>query len=267
MGTANRAYKINEVEWPSVTTVLSLLDKGDALLQWAVNQALQYIRENVLTEDFETCLHLAKHNWREAREVAADIGKEIHDLIKLYIRHGRDAIGNYRPEVENGFLAFLEWEKVNGIQWLESEKEVFDPEHGYAGTLDAKCRFTLGPLTNRVYVIDFKSSKGFWDGYAEQLAAYKHADSLTTKIPSDGMGILRLDKETGLPEFKDYSDVYEVKLEFFFQLVKCYYLQKNRKLKGNPFTLSAQKALLGKKTLADLRKEIETRPVGFAQAR
>jgi hypothetical protein len=113
MGTSSRCYKINEVEWPSVTTVLSLLDKGEALLQWAVNQALLYIRENVLTEDFETCMRLAQFNWRETREVAADIGKEIHALIKLYIRHGRDAVGQYRPEVENGFLAFLDWEAEN----------------------------------------------------------------------------------------------------------------------------------------------------------
>jgi hypothetical protein len=255
MASNGRSYKINDIEWPSVTTILGLMDKGEALLQWAVNCALQYIRENVLTEDFETCLNLAKHNWREAREAAADIGKEIHDLIKLYIRHGRDAVGNYRPEVENGFLAFLEWESVNGIEWLESEKEVFDPVHGYAGTLDAKCRFTLGPLAGRVFLIDFKSSKGFWDGYAEQIAAYRHADSLTTSVPCDGMGILRLDKETGLPEFKDYSDQFETKLAFFFILVQAYYAQKNRRLKGNPLILGSR-GMAGKKTLADLKAQV-----------
>lgn len=249
---AGRSYRIDGAEWPSVTTVLGLLDKGDALLQWAANCALAYVREHAVAEDFESVLHLARTNWREARDEAADIGKEIHELIKVYIRHGRDAVGTYRPEVENGFLAFLEWENNNGIIWLEAEKQVFDPVHGFAGTLDAKCRFTKGPFSGRIFVIDFKSSKGIYDGYAEQVSAYRHADSLATSIAADGCGILRLDKETGIPEFKDMSDIYEQKLSFFFKLVDCYYAQKNRRLKGNPLILGA-KAAAEKMTLADLK--------------
>lgn len=249
---AGRSYNINNVEYPSVTTVLGLLDKGEMLLQWGVNCALNYVRQHALTEDWETVLQMAKNNWREARDEAADIGHEIHDLIKLYIRHGRDAVGSYRPEVENGFLAFLQWESDNGIIWIESEKQIFDPIHGFAGTLDAKCRFTKGDLAGRIFVIDFKSSKGIYDGYAEQVAAYRHADSLTTSIPADGCGILRLDKTTGIPEFKDMSDVYEKKLAFFLKLLECYYLQKNRRLAGNPFILGA-KAAADKATLAELK--------------
>lgn len=249
---AGRSYNINNIEWPSVTTVLGLLDKGDMLLQWGVNCALSYVREHALTEDFETVLLMAKSNWREARDEAADIGKEIHELIKVYIRHGRDAVGTYRPEVENGFLAFLEWENHNGVTWLESEKQVFDAEHGFAGTLDAKCRFTLGPLAGRIFVIDFKSSKGIYDGYAEQVAAYRHADSLATAVPADGCGILRLDKVTGVPEFKDMSDGYEQKLAAFLKLLEFYYLQKNRRLAGNPYILGAKKAA-EKATLAELK--------------
>lgn len=251
---ASRSYLINGVEWPSVTTVLGILDKGEALLGWAVKMAVNYIREHAPHEDFEHVLMLAKTNWREAREEAADIGKEIHDLIKTYIRHGRDPNGVYRPEVENGFLAFLEWEQVNKIKWLESEKEVFDPGHGYAGTLDAKCRFGAGPFAGRVFVIDFKSSKAFYDGYGEQVSAYRYADGLTTSIPSNGCGILRLDKETGLPEFKDFSEGYDQKLASFLKLVEFYYLQKNRKLKANPLILSAVRKG-GKRTLADIKAE------------
>jgi hypothetical protein len=259
---ASRSYLINGSEWPSVTTVLSMLDKGEALMQWAVNCAINYIRQNAVDEDWEVVLRLATNNWREAREEAADIGSEIHALIKTYIRHGRDAVGSYRIEVEHGFLAFLEWEKVNQITWLESEKEVFDPAHGYAGTLDAKCLFGAGPFAGRVFVIDFKSSKGFYDGYGEQVSAYRHADSLNAKIAADGCGILRLDKTTGDPEFKDFSDVYDQKLAFFFKLVEAYYLQKNRKLKNNPLTLTGRgvAARGGKKTIADLKAARGAKP-------
>lgn len=228
-----------------------MLDKGDGLLQWAVNSALAYVRAHALTEDWEAVLNLARTNWRETREEAADIGKEIHELIKVYIRHGRDALGSYRPEVENGFLAFLEWEKANGIEWLEAEKEVYDAFNGFAGTLDAKCRFTKGPFAGRVFVIDFKSSKAIYDGYAEQVSAYRHADNLQTAIKSDGCGILRLDKETGVPEFKDMTDVYEAKLAFFLALTRAYYMQKSRRLKNNPMVQSLKAH--GKVTLAELR--------------
>lgn len=239
---ASRSYTINGVEYPSVTTILGMLDKGEALLGWAVRYALQHVREHAydqLTDRgvpyLEGALVAAQNNWREARDTAADIGKEVHSLIHQYIRHGKDAVGAFRPEVENGFLAFLEWEKENQVQWLESEKEVFDPVHGYAGTLDAKGYFQNGLYSGRVFVIDFKSSKGFYDGYAEQLAGYRNADDLTAQRRADGMGILRLDKETGIPEFKDFSDSYESRRAFFFALTHAYYLQKARRLKGNPY--------------------------------
>lgn len=252
-------YIYNGVELVSVTTVLGMLDKSEALLPWAAKQTIDCIRKMVVEDpeaDFESILQYAKGNWREVRDEAADIGSEIHDLIKAYIRHGRDAMGDYRKEVENGFLAFLEWEKLNGVEWLEAEKKVFDLERGCAGTMDTKARFHAGQYKGRVFIIDWKSSKAFYDGMGEQVAKYRHMDSLSTKIPADGCGVLRLDKETGMPEFKDFSDAYEQKLAFFHKLLEAYYLQKDRRLKNNPFTLSAVKAAArGKKSLAEIRAE------------
>jgi|GEM_PF-5374228 len=51
------------------------------------------------------------------------------------------------------------------------------------------------------------------------------------------MGILRLDKDTGLPEWKDYSDKYETKLISFLSLLDYYYKDKKRRLKNNPRVL------------------------------
>lgn len=256
-------YTINGIEWPGVTRVQGLLGKGDGLLGWAANCAVKFIADNALTMDWEECLHLARTEWREVRDEAMDIGSEVHDLIKLYIRHKRDANSVYRKEVENGFLAFLEWEKLNKIEWLEAEKEVFDHEHGFAGTLDAKCRFGAGKYEGRVFVIDFKVSKDFYDTMSQQVAAYRHADSLTTSIPADGMGVLRLDKETGEPDFKDYSTSYEKNRNSFFKLVEYYYSEKDRRLKNNPFTLSAAKVAAkgGKKTLADIKESLKPKSV------
>lgn len=229
-----RAYDIDGIEYPSVTTILGVLDKGDALLGWAARCATQYVRINHERLGIDKALDLASSHWKEAREEAADIGSEIHGLIHKYIKFGRDATGSYRPEVERGFLAFLEWEKTHEINWLDTEITVVSRIHGFAGTLDALCLFE-----GKKYLIDFKSSKGFYDGFDMQLAAYRLGAAECGK-ETEGCGILRLDKGTGIPEWKDYSAVQKRAEDAFLALAKFYYLQKNRRLKNNPFTLNAK---------------------------
>jgi len=221
------SYKINDITYPSVTTILGILDKSSALIPWAVRLAVKYCEAN---KDDPMVFDRALKEWRKVSEEAMDIGSEIHKLIELYIKDGRDAVGQLRPEVENGFLAFLEWEQENGCEWLQSEMTVINSSAGYAGTLDAIVKFTKGKMAGKTYVIDFKSSKGFYDGYGKQIAAYRFACGQEV----DGMGVLRLDKETGEPEFKDYSEGYERKLQAFHALVDFYYADKKRRLKNNP---------------------------------
>ncbi len=231
----SRSYPIDGIEYPSVTTILGILGKGDALLGWAVKCALNYIRANMSDEtDLESVLHNAAIEWKNARDEAADIGTEIHTLIHKYIKFGKDAAGVLRPEVENGFLAFLDWEKDHKVQWISTELPVVSRVHGFAGTLDAICLFD-----GKKYLIDFKSSKGFYDGYDMQLAAYR-LGAAELGHQTEGCGILRLDKESGQPEWKDYSDKQDQAERAFVALVRFYYLQKNRMLKNNPFTLKSK---------------------------
>jgi hypothetical protein len=231
----SRAYTIEGMEFPSVTTVLDCLGKGDGLMHWAVNQAMLYIRQNRgLGMSLDELLERASKNWMTVKGEAADIGSEIHNLIERYIKHGHDAIGTYRPEVTHGFLAFLEWEKVHGVKWLQSEMQVASRIYGYAGTLDAICIYE-----DRPYVIDFKSSKSFYDTFGMQIAAYRNA-AVEMGHTIDGMGILRLDKGTGEPEWKDYSDAYDKDLNAFLKLLDFFYHAKQRRLKNNKFVTKAK---------------------------
>jgi len=215
-------YTIKGKDYPGVTTILGELGKGNALLQWAVNCAVQWLEEN--PNDFDG----AKKHWRDVSKEAMDIGSEVHNLIEQYIKmriigKNIDYHGKYRSEVENGYLAFLEWEKNNIDKWIESEMTIYNDKYWYAGTLDAVAKLK----NNKIYVIDFKSSKGFYDDYVLQISAYRNAYGKNT----DGMGILRLDKETGLPEWKDYSQKYEQSIEAFHYLVQFYYTFKKRRIK------------------------------------
>ena len=68
-----------------------------------------------------------------------------------------------------------------------------------------------------------------------QVAAYRNAqqDSIIKRFGTEkfwehgeyieGCGVLRLDKETGLPEWKDTSKTYEQDLKVFNSMVQLYY--------------------------------------------
>ncbi len=232
-------YIFDGVEYPSVTTVLNVLGKGDALLGWAANCAIDYVRQQVAAgAEIEIALADAAGNWKTVRNEAADIGTEIHDLIHKYIQFGRDVTGDIRPEVANGFLAFLDWESRHKVEWHKVEMQVVSRMHGFAGRLDAICSLLPDPSKSerKKYLIDFKSSKGFYDGFDMQLAAYR-VGAAELGEQTEGCGILRLDKETGLPEWKDYTKEQDKAEAAFLALLRFYYLAKNRRLKNNPHIL------------------------------
>jgi hypothetical protein len=248
-------YKFNDIEYPGVTTIIdSVTDKSGALMGWAVKMALQYVRENFDSVPLDQLLDDAKKKYREVSQEAMDIGSEVHKLIENHINAKMnnkefDTQRESDERVTNAYLAFLDWEKENIDTWLESEKNVFSATNGFAGTLDAIAKFKDG----KVRVIDFKSSKGFYDGYDLQIAAYRYArencnglkgvphssrfGDYTIDYPEikiDGCGILRLDKETGQPEYKDYTKVYDRKINAFLKACDYYYELKKRRLKNNP---------------------------------
>jgi hypothetical protein len=67
-----------------------------------------------------------------------------------------------------------------------------------------------------------------------QIAAYrKAAEEMGHKV--EGTGILRLDKVTGDPEWKDYSKDYDRDVTAFLKLLDFYYHAKTRRLRNNKF--------------------------------
>jgi hypothetical protein len=122
-------------------------------------------------------------------------------------------------EAANAYEAFLQWEKEHIEEWIETEKPIHDEDYWFAGTLDAIAKLKTGEIA----CIDFKTSKGHYDGFGMQLAAYGFARPKlkgTHKIVSrfgeyliDYKPIktiqkyicLRIDKLTGQPDPKDYT--------------------------------------------------------------
>lgn len=218
------AYTHNGIEYPSVTQILGLLGKGDALNYWAAGCACDFIKER---KDQINDPHFpwdeARAAFKTASQAAMDIGTAVHKAIEAWIKNGEDYHGD-NDKVASSLLAFHEWESKNSVKWVKSEITLINEKIGYAGTCDA-----IAIINGVEYLVDFKTSKAVYDEYKFQLAAYNGA----ADKPRD-LAILRVDKETGDFEFVDVSRGWEKRLNAFYALVDYYYLAATRRLKNNP---------------------------------
>jgi hypothetical protein len=222
-----KPYKdFDGLEYPSVTQITGQYDKSEAMVRWAVNAVCQAVSEGCTIEK-------AKTAYKDISKEALDVGSETHKLVEIYIKSGVDATKgvDVSEQAQNAFLAFLEWEKENNVKWHLSELQVFDFERYYAGTLDA-----LASIDGVMYVIDFKTSKAHYKDYALQIAGYTQAyNAMRGKgnLNVKNCGILRLDKNSGFPNFKDYSKDLPQMTIAFNHLLDFYYAFRKRRL-NNP---------------------------------
>lgn len=243
----SHTYYIDGVEYPSVTAIIDQLFHP-ALLYWAVKEAVNYIGDKldkVISGELELdkissvkLLEEAKKEHERIRDQAADVGSKTHKVIELFVK-GEDwqSYLKDKDEIVEPFGAFLEWDEKNRLDVMYSEAVVCSKKYKYAGTLDI-----IGFLKDKLYIIDLKTSSAFREGYKMQLSAYRQAvdesggvwvknynEYVFKPIPHkvQRMGILRLDKETGKPYFKEYDNkTYRRHLKMFLCLCKFYHLKK-----------------------------------------
>lgn len=235
-----RQYDVGDSQYPSVTTILSLLDKP-FLLPWAAEQAAKYVIEcfGKGGQDFSVTniVSEAKTAYQKVSGEAKDIGSQVHQLIEYHIKAKMNnkelpTDKDYDEETKLCYKQFLIWEDQYQPIWLESEKTVYNTELGYAGTLDAVCN-----IGGDIFVIDFKTDKQISDTYPMQISAYQEAYNMMQE-ESNGMransqGILRLPKNGDVFEWIDYSAEFERNLIAFAGLLQYYYYSKKRRLKNN----------------------------------
>lgn len=215
---------------PSVTTIIGQLDKP-ALIYWAANSTSDYILQylskcdNLDLDELINVVNIARKEFRNVSKTATDIGTIVHSKIEEFLKYGNirdeDMDGEreeYREHILNALSAFFKWlESYDTYRTIGIEQTVYGK--GFAGTLDWRV------LLNDVeYVIDFKTSKDIYKEYGYQIAAY------ATACGVEHAGVLRIDKETGIPEFKDFSKKIKEDYEIFELLVKLYY--KTHRWKG-----------------------------------
>ena len=231
-------YDKGKFKLPSVTSIISdCNDKSGALTNWAAKMACEWIRENcekqympALWTDpgyliFEDDLDNAAKNFRDVSQKALDIGSQTHAAIEHWLKTGKEP-QNPLPEVTNAFLAFLEFFDAHKMKTLEVEFSVYGDY--WAGTLD-----WYGKYDGKFYVWDWKTSKYHYPNeHGPQIAAYR--SRVNAKV--EGCGILRIDKQTGYPDPKDYSKRYMKDLEHFNLMVPLYLHRHPKIAKAAGFT-------------------------------
>lgn len=227
---------------PSVTTITKIIDKSAALIQWAANMSVDYIREvfdvnKVYTlEELDALLNAARYNHRTYKEEAADTGKLAHDYIDNCIKESFVMWYTFSwiptefktplpedPRAISSIDAAFDWINKHKVKFLYSEKKIYHNRLDYAGTMDglahvsscgnAECCgkyvekdgiLTLVPdeFHGELSVVDWKTSNRLYPEYNLQTVAYQHAIETELNIKVQHRFINRLGKEDGQFESK-----------------------------------------------------------------
>jgi hypothetical protein len=173
----SRAYTEDQVNYfPSVTTILGIIDKGANYNEW--------LKNNGRNADY-----LTQH--------ALEVGQKVHNLIDLFNRNipisnvSSEGGEIYSKEVWTKIDRYIDYYRTVRPTILATECSFVCNQFGYGGTIDKTC-----VIDNQTWLVDYKTGNEYPE-HELQLAAYKVAWNL--KYPEhklDKAGILYLDALT-----------------------------------------------------------------------
>jgi hypothetical protein len=217
--------KINNVKYPRCTEIISDTTSKFGLDQWKVNLAVDYILEEV-EPGYEAGYDEARYHHKAVSQEAMAIGSEVHDMIADYLESTpKDQEEPIGKEITNAYTAFKKFLDDYEMETIEFEKRMVFPD--WCGQLDW-VGVLSGPKVKHpgeLYVLDWKCSKRLYRETRVQTAAYRWGCGVEADLPIAGNGAVRLCKETGEYEFKDYSDTYDDDKREFFLCKELYLLR------------------------------------------
>jgi hypothetical protein len=218
--------------YPSVTTVLGTVGKGDALKHWAALEVAKYAvknRETWQNLDPQAAVDLLKREPLRFLDRAASRGTDVHALAETYAKTG--TMPDYANEIGGYVDALLAFFKQHQPEPVLVEATVFDSEVGFAGSFDMVCK--LPALGDGLVILDYKTSKAIYPEVAAQLAAYAHAEQYITddgsvhampnidkgvavRFAADGeFEVIECDIEEGWRYFQQVRKVYDINTKGF----------------------------------------------------
>ena len=213
-------YRAGEVDYPSVTKILGVIDNGksNALSIWARREALKLAEKELFGAlesgtvlDFANVSEILKSADRQPdklKDAAADLGTRVHEAIDAYILGKPPALDE---ESVVGFTNFINWLSKEKIRIISGDIPVASPQWGYGGRLDAVGVDEAG----KVIILDWKTSNALRTEYPLQVAAYAIAFQEMYGLEVAGAKVVRFGK-TDPADFEPRDvNLREAKLAFF----------------------------------------------------
>jgi hypothetical protein len=172
-------HPITGATFPSVTTVLGTVGKGEALKHWAAAEVAKYAvknRETWQNLDSQAAVDLLKREPLRFLDRAASRGTDVHALAETFAKTG--TMPQYADEIGGYVDALIAFFKEHQPEPVLVEATVFDSEVGFAGSFDMVCK--LPAFGDGLVILDYKTSKAIYPEVAAQLAAYAHAEQYVT---------------------------------------------------------------------------------------
>lgn len=228
-GNESHWYRVTDSPnpFPSVTTILGIIDKSQALLNWHQRSTLNKLRQDLLNylnkearpglpqnapAVIEQLIAQAAQEPDRIKNYAADLGTTIHKAIEQVLLGQPHHI--QPPNCQAGIAAALAFLEDGELRPLAAETNAWHPTHGYAGQIDCIARHEDGTLA----VIDWKSGSRLYPAYRIQAAAYAVALEELTGQPVNHAFIVKVPKQplpSGLPyESDEVPDIAEEFLTF-----------------------------------------------------
>jgi hypothetical protein len=219
-GDKSRFYNVKGKQYPSVTTILSVINKP-ALMQWAAKMEREMVLEASATLylDVRKTKKMSDLGWRTAlnerlgrmkasqKELAkaSEIGSQAHEWIEWQIKsqllHEVGPCPVIGPAAMLAVSAWQRWKNSVSFKPLLCEQPVWSEYYEYAGTMDL-----LAEVNGEPMLLDWKTGKRIYEEAYLQNAAYRFALEEMGLVPHTderikGM-IVRLPKIEGDPDFE-----------------------------------------------------------------
>lgn len=206
-------YEVDGVSVPSVTTVIGKYKDMGGLLHW-------YWKEGVANKPFNS-----------TRDKAGEVGTNLHYLIQCYIKPDTPKADMPPLSLEDAdivremFLRFKDWWDIQKVQRIiATEISLTSEAHLYGGTIDLVAERQDGTAI----IMDWKTSKDFFQDMLLQLAAYRELCAECLQINIEKAYIVRLSKQNkGITAFPVEAQDMRHALEKFLALRRIYDMESH----------------------------------------
>lgn len=165
-------YTVGEEIFSGVTTALSIINKP-ALIYWAVNKTLEYMKDNIppgtaLDElQIQKLLREAKNARFAHSDGAKEAGTFIHNWIEDYINGEKPDLPT-NESLKRSVLGFVEWwDSLTNKEVIHVERPLVSLKYKFAGTPDL-----IAKIDGKLTIVDWKTGSGIYPEHFVQMGAY-----------------------------------------------------------------------------------------------